>query len=195
MRAGSGTLHLIAQPLNFGRGGGWAYKRWSGSPAGYCGGWREVSDCKETPGAVSGRVVTEPLPRPAWLFQAGPLVQKSLAFTRKPRVRLDTWPGSLGTSTSSDLLLVHVAPKADHFDVDDFDGVIDGIDDPDVADSQPETALQFTAERFDVVVIERVFRQTVKGGIETAGCCGVRFLIKLGCFSGKLYLIHRGESS
>lgn len=93
------------------------------------------------------------------------------------------------------LFFIDITPKANHFDVDDFDGVIDGIDDPEIADPQPEAALQFTAERFDVVVVKRVFCQTIKGGIETADSCGVRFLIELGDLSGKFYLIHRGESS
>lgn len=56
------------------------------------------------------------------------------------------------------LPFIYVAPKTDHFDIDDFDGVINGIDDPDVANPKAVTALQFTAKRFDVVVIERVFR-------------------------------------
>ena len=56
------------------------------------------------------------------------------------------------------LWFINVAPEADHFDVDNLGIVVDGIDDPDIANSQPEAALQCTTERFYIVVVARVFR-------------------------------------
>ena len=55
------------------------------------------------------------------------------------------------------LPFIDVTPKADHFDVDDFDSIFDGVDNPDVTDPQSVTALQFTTEGLNVTMVEGIF--------------------------------------
>ncbi len=96
--------------------------------------------------------------------------------------------------SASVLAFVDVSPEADHFDVDNFDGIIDGIDDADVADPEPVAALQFSGQGFDIVMVKGIFGEFIKGGIEAADGDGIRLLVKFDGLSGKFYLIHRGGS-
>ena len=87
-------------------------------------------------------------------------------------------------------LFIHISPEADHLNVDNHRNVINGIDDPHVADPEAIAAFQLAAEMFDVIMVKRIHLQTIKRGIETTDGWRVRFLIKFGGLSGKLYLIH-----
>jgi len=99
-----------------------------------------------------------------------------------------------GRSFSS-TALIHVSPETYDLYVDGPALLINGIDNPEVADPETITPVEGTAEPLDIIMMQRIFRQTVKGGIEAANSRCVNFLVKPGSLSGEFNLIHSGEST
>ena len=73
------------------------------------------------------------------------------------------------------LAFVDIASKADHFDRDNPQRVINRIDDAHVANRQTAAALELSAQRLVVGLAKGIFRQTIKSAIESASRWDVRF--------------------
>jgi hypothetical protein len=59
-------------------------------------------------------------------------------------------------------LLVHIAPLGDGDDEDGDGLIVDGVDDPKIANAIAECAGQFAGERFDVVSFARIYSSDSK---------------------------------